>query len=249
MLSIEEEADLFRQLKNGDESARRKILDHHQRLVIGVANKWRSSGLGFMDLYSEGNVALLEALDKFEPNDKYRFYQFARFLIGKAIRRFAEENSVPVQFSRSFRIRKAVQEIKRMERDPQGTPSALDGITLNEQFAITRAFAHATPVYDDAIGGDISSEIDEDQGGFASIGRKILNRESRSLVFELFKTLDNRERAVIEMRYLREPPETYTAIGTALNLSPERARQIHNTALVRMKNQVEEAGEVKETWI
>src|ERR687898_2133029 len=107
LLTHAEEIDLGRRAKEGDEMARSKLIEKNLRLVIPVAKKYRGMGLPFGDLIQEGNIGLMRAADKFDPEKGFRFSTYATWWIRQAVQRAVADKSrtirVPVHAGEKFR--------------------------------------------------------------------------------------------------------------------------------------------------
>src|ERR687895_2567562 len=124
LLTHEEEIDLGRRARGGDETARSKLIEKNLRLVIPVAKKYRGMGLPFGDLIQEGNIGLMRAADKFDPEKGFRFSTYATWWIRQAIQRAVADKGrtirVPVHMGEKIRkMARAYNELSiELKREP-----------------------------------------------------------------------------------------------------------------------------------
>src|ERR671933_1392151 len=124
LLTHEEEIDLGRRVREGDETARSKLIEKNLRLVIPVAKKYRGMGLPFGDLLQEGNTGLMRAADKFDPEKGFRFSTYATWWIRQAVQRAVADKGrtirVPVHMGEKIRkMARAYGELStELEREP-----------------------------------------------------------------------------------------------------------------------------------
>src|SRR3712207_5254999 len=116
LLTHEEEIDLSKRAKQGDKRARKRLIEKNLRLVVSVAKKYRGYGLPFEDLIQEGNIGLMKAVEKFDPDRGFRFSTYATWWIRQAVQRAVADKGrtirVPVHMT---------EKIRKVSRDRKST--------------------------------------------------------------------------------------------------------------------------------
>jgi len=245
LLTFQQELHLARAASHGDLDSRSLMIKHNLRLVAGLARKYRNRGLCLLDLIEEGNLGLIRAVDKYDPELGYRFSTYAtwwiRQNIERAIMNHARDVRLPVH------VIKEISQCRRRERllatqlgraprraelaDAMNMPlSGLDAL-LDCQDTGTEQAPELDSLYDQEI--DSLEYAVESADPCESI-------ESGSRERTLRRWLDGlsaRERAVILRRYGLDgyKPDTLENVGMEVGLTRERVRQLQLHALSRLK--------------
>ena len=241
LLTHEEEIDLGRRVREGDETARSKLIEKNLRLVIPVAKKYRGMGLPFGDLIQEGNTGLMRAADKFDPEKGFRFSTYATWWIRQAVQRAVADKGrtirVPVHMGEKIRkMAQAYNELStELTREPTdeevGERLAWDVDRVKE---VKSAIPDATSLNQLLSSEEDSSELGdlvEDERESGTVDEVMRELEIRSLM-ESVEQLPERQRHVLVRRYGLdgEKPATLADLSEELEVSRERVRQIQREA-------------------
>jgi RNA polymerase primary sigma factor len=244
-LTAEEEQDLGACVQRGDEDAFRKLIESNLRFVVAMAKKYSRSGYPLHELINEGNMGLIEAASRFDPSRGVRFITYASWWIRQAIL------AAIAHHGQAFRIPpKLKHELYRFETkvarltQELGRRPSVDEISqeLGMKEDEVRELLGATPTevsLNAPVGeeGDMRlEEVIEDQSITPSDDLLIAQSFEEQLT-RLLGQLDDKERLIIERRFGlgdREP-QTLAEIGSDLNLSRERIRQIEERALGKLR--------------
>jgi RNA polymerase primary sigma factor len=241
LLTHEEEIDLGRRARGGDETARSKLIEKNLRLVIPVATKYRGMGLPFGDLIQEGNIGLMRAADKFDPEKGFRFSTYATWWIRQAVQRAVADKGrtirVPVHMG---------EKIRRMARTYNELSAQLQREPTDEEVAerlswdvdrvkeVKSAIPDATSLNQPLSSDEGSSELGdfvEDKRESGAAGEVVRELEIRRLM-ESVERLSERQRRVLVRRYGLdgEKPATLADLSEELEVSRERVRQLQREA-------------------
>jgi RNA polymerase nonessential primary-like sigma factor len=245
LLTATEELEMARRVKQGDFAARQEMVERNLRLVVSIARHYMNRGLPLLDLIEEGNLGLMHALDKFDPERGFRFSTYASWWIRQSVERAIINQGrlvrLPVHLVREINAiyRHRRQFAAKHAREPSlqelavliGRPS--DEIkTLLQRGEQTRSLDQPAESGSTHTLGEM---MPDEQGDDPH--ESLASSESVTLLLAWVDMLPERQRQVIERRYgLRGgEPETLEAIAADLQLTRERVRQIQSEALVRLQ--------------
>src|ERR687898_388740 len=241
LLTHDEEIDLGRRAREGDETARSKLIERNLRLVIPVAKKYRGMGLPFGDLIQEGNVGLMRAADKFDPEKGFRFSTYATWWIRQAVQRAVADKGrtirVPVHMGEKIRkMARVYNELStELEREPtDGEVAERIGWDIDRVKDVKSAIPDATSLNQPLSSEEGSSEVGdlvEDERESGMIGEVVRELETRRLM-ESVERLPERQRRVLVRRYGLddEKPATLADLSERPAVSRDRIRQLRHDA-------------------
>ena len=254
LLTYDEEYELALKAKNGDKKAREKLINSNLRFVVSVAKKFRGQGMPLEDLINEGNIGLMTAVDKFEPEEGDHFISYAVWWVRQAILKALAEQSRPVRLplNRSnelIQIVRAKNDLihKKGISDPTvdeiAVASGLDVTLVKNLLEVTRdMISFDSPIKGDEEGDSSYFDFVEDKT--QSPEDDVVNHMMEKDVRGLLSVLGDKERDIIEKRYgfNGNEPMSLKAIGDEYNLTKERIRQIEKAALQKLRNNGESVG-------
>ena len=254
LLTYDEEYEIALKAKNGDKKAREKLINANLRFVVSVAKKFRGQGMPLEDLINEGNIGLMTAVDKFEPEKGYHFISYAVWWVRQAILKALAEQSRPVRLplNRSNELIQIVRAkndlihnkgISDPSVDEIAAASGLDVTLVKNLLEVTRdMISFDSPIKGDEEGDSSYFDFVEDKA--QSPEEDVVNHMMEKDVRGLLSVLGEKERDIIEKRYgfNGNEPMSLKAIGDEYNLTKERIRQIEKAALQKLRNNGESVG-------
>ena len=254
LLTYDEEYEIALKAKNGDKKAREKLINSNLRFVVSVAKKFRGQGMPLEDLINEGNIGLMTAVDKFEPEKGYHFISYAVWWVRQAILKALAEQSRPVRLplNRSNELIQIVRAkndlihnkgISDPSVDEIAAASGLDVTLVKNLLEVTRdMISFDSPIKGDEEGDSSYFDFVEDKA--QSPEEDVVNHMMEKDVRGLLSVLGEKERDIIEKRYgfNGNEPMSLKAIGDEYNLTKERIRQIEKAALQKLRNNGESVG-------
>jgi RNA polymerase sigma-32 factor len=254
VLSAEQEQDLARRLRDaGDLDAARTLIVAHLRFVVHIARGYMGYGLPLGDLIQEGNVGLMKAVKRFDPDVGVRLVSFAVHWIRAEIHEYVIRNwrlvkiaTTKAQRKLFFNLRKARKNLSWLSREETEAVAADLGVSTHEVTEMERRLS----------GGDVAFDAgptdDEDfapaaylpspgADPAASIEAADWEADQQTRLAEALETLDERSRTILMRRWLDEGKATLHDLADEFGVSAERIRQIEASALGKLRKRLEAA--------
>ena len=244
LLTAEEECDLARRIAQGEEEARQHLISANLRLVVSIAKNYVNRGLAFSDLIAEGNIGLMKAVERFDPDAECRFSTYATWWIKQAIRR-AITNTVKTVRIPAYMV-ETIAAWKNAESDLtaqlghqptiEEIAEAID-LSPNNRTVIKRVI-NATRTATQPVSLDLLCSLNEviEDRTTPRPDQQFFDDYERRKLRELLDLISDREATVLRLRYGLDDntPMTLEEIGERLGLTRERIRQIENEALNKL---------------
>lgn len=248
MLTPEEEVELARRIRQGDQTALEKLTRANLRFVVSVAKQYQNNSLSLNDLINEGNLGLVKAAQKFDETRGFKFISYAVWWIRQSIIQALAEHSRMVRLPLNkvgslTKINKIFSELEqKYQREP--TPEEVAevlGITVEEVEATLGISARHVSMDAPFTDGESNALIDVLENDNAELADKDLDyKDSLRIETErTLATLTEREREVIKLFFGIgvEHPMTLEDIGESLGITRERIRQIKDKAITKLRSQ------------
>lgn len=245
-LSIVEESELAARIQQGDQAALHRLVEANLRFVVNVAKSYQNQGMSFVDLINEGNVGLLRAARRFDGKKNFKFITYAVWWIRQGILKALAEQSriVKVPLNKVGTLYKVGQAQGRLEQRIGHFPTAAEiaqelGV---EQKLIEQTLSLAAsplsldaPLKDEGDGNLYDCLSNEQQEAPDDRMERISLREE---VSGMLAELDERERNILKLYFGigEEPACTLDEIGERFKLTRERARQLKQRAILRIRS-------------
>ncbi len=253
MLTAEEEfrlAHLWRDERNS--AAADKLVTSHLRLVARIAAGYRGYGLPYSDLISQGNVGMMQAVHRFDPDRGFRFATYAMWWIRAAIQEYVLHSSSLVKMGTTAAQKKLFFNLRRLKAQmnvldngdlppEQASKIAevldvpvLDVMTMNQRMAVPDQSLNA-PVHDDGADQWQDHMPDESESHETVLADREEFAMRKDRLVKVFQVLNQREYHIVCERLLKEDPATLEELACRYGVSRERIRQLEVRALVKLR--------------
>jgi RNA polymerase primary sigma factor len=248
LISVDEEAELARRIRQGDEEALEKLVKANLRFVVSVAKQYQNQGLPLTDLISEGNLGLIKAARRFDETRGFKFISYAVWWIRQSILQALAEQSriVRLPLNRVGALNKINKVLARLEQEYEREPSpeeiaeAMEGTHTPEEIAeiLRQAGPHVS--LDSPIApGEETRFIEVLEDTEMPPPDQVLMQESlKQEVAKALATLEEREAQILRMHFGIDQryPMTLEEIAEKLGLTRERVRQIKEKAIRKLRS-------------
>ncbi|MEI8341763.1 MAG: RNA polymerase sigma factor RpoD/SigA [Verrucomicrobiota bacterium] len=245
LLTPEDEIRLAAKIKKGDKEARSLMIRSNLRLVVKIAHDYSNLGLPLLDLISEGNIGLMKAVERFDPQKGGKLSTYAAWWIKQSIKRALANQSktirLPVhlvdKISKMRRV--SLQMSEELGREPTDDELAEEIGISSSKVSQLKTVAIRPASLDAPISDDDSTEFGEIVGDMDALTPFELLRDEnlRSEVGDLLTVLDEREKKIIFSRFGLDggKPKTLEEVGKKFGVTRERIRQLQNIALLKLR--------------
>ena len=257
LLEEKHELNLANKWKNkNDENALHELIQAHMRLVVSYAVKYKNYGLSLNDLIQEGNIGLMKAAQKFEPDKGFRFSTYASWWIRASIQDFLLKHWSIVRIATTSKQKSLFFSLRRLKQKINGNENGNIDFNTAENIASDLNISTSAVVNMDSRitqnDSSLNKKISEDgQDEFLSLLEDENARpdniifakdeidHKKTMVNSAIDSLDDRETQIINERHLSEDPKTLEYLGKKLKISKERVRQIEKNAMNKMKSYID----------
>lgn len=245
LLTPEEEKELGRQIQDGDKDALKRLTESNLRFVVSYVKKYRGMGLSLLDLINEGNLGLIEAAKRFDPDKNVKFISYAVWWIRQAVihalskysRIYHLPQKLSDQISEMNKVRAQLK--KKLNREPtrqeladkmKTSPETIEDLEILNSRNISLSDRYNDD--DVELGDRISDSITP------SVEYQIVKSSIQEQIRSMLNELDEKESLVLKLRFglLRDRAHTLQEIGDQLNLTRERIRQIEKKAMRKLSH-------------
>jgi RNA polymerase sigma-32 factor len=258
MLERDQEYQLAKRWReHGDHGAADQLITSHLRLAVKIAMKYRGYGLPVSEIISEGNVGLMQALNRFEPDRGFRFATYAMWWIRASIQDYILRSWSLVKIGTTasqkrlfFKLRSAKSKIAALQSgdmppDQVALIAKNFGVADQEVIDMNRRLGGDSslnaPINDEGQTGEWQDYlVDQSPSPEALVAGQDETDHRRKALIHALGVLNGRERRIFEARHLADEPRTLEDLASEFNVSPERIRQIEMRAFEKVRHAVKQ---------
>jgi len=246
LLTAEEEVYFSRLSLKGDEPSRKRMIESNLRLVVKISRRYNNRGLPLLDLIEEGNLGLIRAVEKFDPERGFRFSTYATWWIRQTIERAIMNQTrtirLPIHVVKELNIylRTARELVQRLDHEPTAEDIAKElDVPVANVSKMLRLNERITSV-DTPFAGDAEKallDVIPDEKG-ANPETKLQSDDIKNNIVNWLNELNSKQREVLARRFglMGHEAATLEDVGTEIGLTRERVRQIQVEALKRLRD-------------
>jgi RNA polymerase primary sigma factor len=255
LLTPQDEIDLAARIRQGDRSARERMIKANLRLVVKIARDYEGLGLPLLDLISEGNIGLMKAVERFDPSKGGKLSTYGAWWIKQSIKRAlanqAKTIRLPVhlvdKISRMRRVAMNLQEV--LGREPSDEELAEEMGMTSSRVSLLRSAAIRPASLDAPIGDDESNnfaEIVQDENAETPY-EQLEEKTVSDMLHHMVEDLDPREATILRYRFGLDggKERTLEEVGQKFGVTRERVRQIQNIALAKLRRRIQKLEKVE----
>ncbi len=256
ILSLDEEYTLAKRFKeNGDTEAAHKLVTSHLRLVVKIAMGYRGYGLPVTDLISEGNVGIMQAVKKFDPDKGFRLATYAMWWIRAQIQEYVLHSWSLVKIGTTAAQKKLFFNLKKLKNQlesidsgslsPENVREIANKLDVKEAEVVD--MENRLSSGDQSLNVQINDEadtewqdmiVDDKETQDRIIENKNEYNYRKNLLNNALKVLNDREKEIIRLRKLTDKPKKLEELSKKFKISRERVRQIEERALQKIKQEI-----------
>ncbi len=245
LITVEEEVILAARIKKGDQEARHKMVRSNLRLVVKIARDYSNFGLPLLDLISEGNIGLMKAVERFDPQKGGKLSTYGAWWIKQSIKRALANQSktirLPVHLvDKIAKLRRVSNQLtEELGREPSDLELAEEVGMAEAKVAALKSAAIRPTSLDQPISDDDSTSLGDIIGDDQAFDpyEILRDKDLRDEVGDLLDVLDERERKIINSRFGLDGQKSKTLeeVGVKFGVTRERIRQLQNIALRKLR--------------